>query len=100
MMELNRYDQTTVGMWGRGYAGLVARYGMHPLVHAAIAAVLAGLRRQHDAPALFRAYEDDTAPDYALISSLLPDEPTEHALIQVRDAAFHLRWLQLNGHNV
>ena len=100
MMELNRYDQTTVGMWGRGYAGLIARYGMHPLLHAAISAVLAGLRRCGDARSLFLAYEQDTAADFALIGSLLPDEPTEHTLTQVRDAAFHVRWLQINGHDV
>jgi hypothetical protein len=99
-VKLNNYDQATVSMWGRGYAGVVARYGMNPLVEAAIAAVIAGLRRQREAPFLFLAYEQDAEADYQLIGSLLPEEPTEHLLIQVRDAAFHVRWLQLNGLNV
>ena len=99
-VKLNPYDQATVSMWGRGYAGAVARYGRHPLVEAAISAVIAGLRRQHEARSLFLAYEQDAEADYQLISSLLPEEPTEHLLIQVRDAAFHVRWLQLNGLNV
>lgn len=98
-MKLNPYDQATVSMWGRGYAGGVARYGRHPLVEAAISAVIAGLR-QRDARSLFLAYEQDAEADYQLIGSLLPEEPTEHLLIQIRDAAFHVRWLQLNGLNV
>ncbi len=99
-MELNRYDQVTVGMWGRGYAAVVARYGVNPFVDAAIAAVVAGLRRHAEARALFRGYEDDADPDYQLIDSVLPDRPGDEVLVQVRDAAFHIRWLQLNGLSV
>ena len=98
-MELNRYDRATVGMWGQGYAAVVARYGVNALVDAAIAAVVAGLRRRPDARSLFQAYEDDADPDYQLIDSLLPDGPGEAVLVHVRDAAFHIRWLQLNGVN-
>ena len=99
-MELNRYDRATVGMWGQGYAAVVARYGANPFVDAAISAVVAGLRRRQDAKALFLAYEDDADPDYQLIDSVLPDRPGADILVQVRDAAFHVRWLQLNGLNV
>ena len=99
-MELNRYDQVTVSMWGKGYAAVVARYGMNAFVDAAIAAVVAGLRHHGEARALFRAYDDDADPDYQLIDSVLPDRPGQEVLVQVRDAAFHIRWLQLNGLNV
>ena len=99
-MELNRYDRATVGMWGQGYAAVVARYGANPFVDAAIAAVVGGLRTRTEAKTLFLAYEDDADPDYQLIASVLPEQPGENVLVQVRDAAFHVRWLQLNGLNV
>ena len=99
-MELNAYDQVTVSMWGKGYAAAVARYGANPFVDAAIAAVVAGLRWHTEAKRLFQAYEDDADPDYQLIASVLPEQPGESVLVQVRDAAFHVRWLQLNGINV
>ena len=99
-MELNRYDRATVGMWGQGYAAVVARYGANPFVDAAIAAVVGGLRRHPDPKSLFKAYEDGADADYQLIASVLPEQPGESVLVQVRDAAFHVRWLQLNGLNV
>ena len=99
-MELNRYDQVTVSMWGKGYAAVVARYGVNALVETAIWAVVAGLRAHAVPRALFRAYNDDADPDYQLIDSVLPDRPGQEVLVQVRDAAFHIRWLQLNGVNV
>ena len=98
-MDLNRYDQTTVAMWGRAYAAVIARYGVHPLVDAAVAAVLCRLRRCDTAPSLLAAYEAGSTEDHVLVASILPDAPGELVLDQVRDAAFHIRWLQLQGIN-
>jgi len=99
-VELNRYDRATVGMWGQGYAAVVARYGANPFVDAAIAAVVGRLRQYTEAKSLFPAYEDSADAEYQLIASVLPEQPGENVLVQVRDAAFHVRWLQLNGLNV
>ena len=95
-MELNRYDQATVSLWGRGYAHVFGQLGLRPLAEAAMHAVLAGLRRRN-ALDLFRCYDDDTANDVELVRSVMPPDTDEQTLHDVRDAAFFTRWLQLNG---
>ena len=73
----------------------------------AVHAVLTGLRRCADLPALFARYAADARADFALIDSLVPALPATtrdaaHGIdgnherrFQVRDAAFYLRWLEL-----
>ena len=95
-MELSRYDQATVGLWGRGYAQAFGHIRQRALAEAAVHAVLVSLRR-HDLPGLFRCYDGGTAADLALAGSLMPPDTPEETLWQLRDAAFYLRWLQLTG---
>ena len=96
-MELNRYDQSTVSLWGRGYAHVFGHTGWRSLAEAAMHAVLTGLRRSRDVAALFRCYDADTAAEIELVRSIMPDGTDEQTLFDVRDAAFWLRWLQLTG---
>ena len=70
------------------------------LSEASMHAVLARLRLCADAAALFERYEASPAAEFALIASLLPLNPegeAEHlyALCYVREAAYWLRWLEL-----
>ena len=63
-------------------------------------AVLARLRLCPDAAGLFERYEASPAAEFELIASLLPLNPegeAEHlyALCRVREAAYWLRWLEL-----
>ena len=96
-MELNRYDKSTVGLWGRGYAHIFGQTGWRSLAEAAMHAVLTGLRRSSDVAALFRCYEADTAAELELVRSIMPEGTDEQTLFDVRDGAFWLRWLQLTG---
>lgn len=97
MEPLNRYDQATVGLWGRAYAWIIGHIDDRPLAEAAIHAVYASLRRQPDTASLFRCYDACTAADLALIRSIMPEGAADELLWKVRDAAFYLRWLQLTG---
>ena len=115
---LSAYDRATVALWARSY-GEVHR-GAGPqrlpalngqplpvyLAAAAVHALLVGLRRCPEPAALFALYADTTAAaaDFALVDSLVPKatgdaaDPrhlNEERRWQVRDAAFHVRWLEL-----
>ena len=105
---LSPYDRVTVSLWRRSHAeirGSGGPPGTRCLAEAAAHAVLTGLRRCSDAAALFARYEtsDAEAAELALIASLLPGpaevgaegRPREDALRRVREASFHLRWLEL-----
>jgi hypothetical protein len=94
---LSRYDRATVGLWRGGHAA-VRRVRGRPLAEAAAHAVLAGLRRYADVPALLAAYEASpaTGADLAMVGSLV-DAPTAETRLVVRDAAFYLRWRELGG---
>jgi len=95
--HLSPYDRATVNLWARSYAEL-SRHPTHgPLIEAAVHAVLAGLRQYHQPPSLFAAYETNAAADFALIRSLLPCLLADEMLWKVRDAAFHLRWIESTG---
>jgi len=95
--HLSPYDRATANLWARSYAEL-SRHPTHgPLIEAAVHAVLAGLRQYHQSPSLFAAYETNAAADFALIRSLLRGRPSDEMLWRMRDAAFHLRWIELTG---
>lgn len=81
---------------------------MPPCIRQAAAhAVLVGLRGCADGQTLFERYAGDTRADFALIDSLVPplpvpmsaaagdDRGNDERRFQVRDAAFHLRWLEI-----
>lgn len=95
--HLSQYDRATVNLWARSYAELSRDPTHGPLIEAAVHAVLAGLRRYHQPPSLFAAYETNAAADFALIRSLLPGLLSDEMLWRVRDAAFHLRWIEFTG---
>jgi len=76
---------------------LYAQADSSHLVEAAVHAVLAGLRRYTQPPALLHAYEDQAAADLALIRSVVETPLSDELLWRVRDAAFHLRWLELTS---
>lgn len=95
--DLTPYDRATVALWSRSYHELIQQPEYNALVDAAVHAVLAGLRRFAQPSSLFAAYEAEAAADFALIRSLLPDQFVEELLWQVRDAAFHLRWVELRN---
>lgn len=95
--ELSPYDRATVRLWGRSYHELFGRPDHGHLIEAAVHAVLAGLRREVEPEALFAAYEREAAADFALIRSLLPDQSQEESVWMIRDAAFHLRWIELTA---
>ena len=97
MEPLNLYHRATVGMWERSYVAVVGRWGRAPLAEAAVLAVLCRLRREPDLDGLFARYRTDVMSDCVLISSLEPADGSVDALGQLRDAAFHLRWLELGG---
>jgi hypothetical protein len=103
--DLSPYDRVTVSLWRRSHAEL-ARAGGPPgtlcLAQAALHAVLARLRHCPDVAALFARYETSAAEreDFALIASLLPADPADREcalLRRVREAGFHLRWLEMGG---
>lgn len=93
--DLNPYDRATVNLWTRSHRELIHHPQYDHLMEAAMHAVLTGLRRYRDARSLFSAYETGAAADFALIRSLLPGNLSEEPLWMVRDAAFHLRWVEL-----
>ncbi len=98
--HLSPYDRATVNLWVRSYAELSRDPTHGPLIEAAVHAVhavLAGLRQYHQPPSLFAAYETNSAADFALIRSLLPGRLADEMLWRVRDAAFHLRWIEFTG---
>jgi hypothetical protein len=96
--ELSPYDRATVGLWRRSYHRLERQPEDRSLAEAAMHAVLAGLRRWTDPPALFAAYEAGTAADFSMIDSLLPSTFPEELRWTVREAAFYLRWRELTSH--
>ena len=95
MAPLHYYERVTVAFWSRSHTELARRPGETMLADAAVHAVLAGLRRYTEPPALLTGYEADAAADFVLIRSLLPDSSAD-MLWRVRAAAFYLRWLELN----
>ena len=97
MDSLNRYDQAAVDLWQRGHIEVVRAWGRAPLAEAGIHAVLCGLRSCQDAQALFRRYGAAVLPDLILIASLLGRDAALQSARDLRDAAFHLRWLELGG---
>jgi len=74
---------------------------------AAAHAVLVGLRGCADGQCLFERYAGDARADFALIDSLVAPLPVpagasddlgnDERRFQVRDVAFHLRWLELTA---
>src|SRR5439155_26193504 len=88
--NLSPYDRATVSLWARSHRQLVDEAGHAWPVEAAAHAVLASLRRSTDQRQLFARYATDTTADFALIRSLLPEDPPEETLWRVRDAAFYL----------
>ena len=93
--DLTPYDRATVNLWSRSYREVVEQSGHGPLVEAALHGVLAGLRTSRDVQPLFVVYEANAAADFALIRSLVTEGLPEELVWKVRDAAFHLRWLEL-----
>jgi hypothetical protein len=93
--NLSPYDRATVNLWARSYAELSRRSDYGHVMEAALHAVLAGLRRYSGPQTLFAAYEPEVAADFALIRSLMQSPLPDEMLWKVRDAAFHLRWVEL-----
>jgi hypothetical protein len=99
VVELNRYDRATVALWARGHADLAERQQENYLAGVAVHAVLARLRQWAPQEALFTSYERDPAADFALIQSLvgLAHDSRSELLWRIRDAAFFLRWQEIDG---
>jgi hypothetical protein len=95
--DLSPYDRATVQLWARSYASLSRHPDHRYLMDAAVHAVLAGLRVYEQSASLFTIYEAGAAADLALIRSLVVGEHPDELLWTVRDAAFHLRWIELVG---
>jgi len=95
--DLSPYDRAAVGLWARSHHQVLQGSGGAWTAEAAAHAVLARLRRCTERRQLFEQYETDAAADFALIRSVLPEEPPEETLWLLRDAAFHLRWIELTG---
>jgi hypothetical protein len=93
--DLSPYDRATVNLWTRSYAELSRQADFGHVMEAALHAVLAGLRRYSGPQALFTAYETEAAADFALIRSLMQSPLPDEMLWKMRDAAFHLRWVEL-----
>ena len=97
MEPLSNYDRTTVGLWARSHAALQDQQQPgRPLVEAAAHALLARLRDCSEVQLLFARYDADPAGDFSLIGSIVPHYPRPELLWRIRDAAFHLRWLELH----
>ena len=108
---LSAYDRVTVSLWRDSHAAVASGrvpMGSQCLAEAAAHALLAVLRRCADPPALLARYETSREEeiDFLLIASLvLATESTAAAatdaddtlLRRVREASFHLRWLELVG---
>lgn len=99
MEHLSRYDRVTVGLWARSYAELARSLKDACLPEAAVHAVLARLRRCAEPRALLSCYEHDGAADFALIGSLVDGNSRDALFLQLRDAAYHLRWRELAERN-
>ena len=96
MEGLSPYNRATIGLWRRGRERLAAQPG-RAFAEVAAHALLARLRRCRAREALLAAYEASPGADFALVASLLPGDETSERFWCVRDAAFHLRWLELVG---
>ncbi|MDE3076741.1 MAG: hypothetical protein KGJ86_15090 [Chloroflexota bacterium] len=95
---MSNYDRTTVGLWARSHAALEHQQEPgRPLAEAAAHALLAKLRDCSGVQPLFARYDADPAGDFSLIGSILPHYPRPELLWRIRDAAFHLCWLELHG---
>ena len=111
---LSAYDRVTVSLWRDGHAAVAAGripMGSQCLAEAAAHALLAVLRRCTDPPALLARYETSRAEeiDFLLIASLVPapgptaataaaaTDTDDSLLRRIREASFHLRWLELVG---
>jgi hypothetical protein len=101
IVELNRYDRATVALWARGQTELADCQHQNYLAGIAVHAVLAKLRQWAQREALFTIYERDPAADFTLIESLVgrADDPRSELLWRIRDAAFFLRWQEIDGTN-
>ncbi|PZS10743.1 MAG: hypothetical protein DLM70_00295 [Chloroflexi bacterium] len=97
MDDLGPYDRATVNLWARSYAELSRHTDHGHLFEAAVHAVLVGLRQYHQRASLFAGYETEAAVDLALIRNLLPSQISDEMLWRTRDAAFHLRWVEVAG---
>lgn len=95
--QITNYQRVTVSLWRRCHRDLGRPPLRSPQVEAAMHAVLPDLRAAGEPAALFARYEANTLADFALLGSLLPADPPEELLWQVRDAAFYLRWRELGG---
>ena len=109
--HLSAYDRVTVSLWRDSHAAVAAGrvpMGSQCLAEAAAHALLAVLRRCADPSALLARYETSREEeiDFLLIASLVPATgPTAAAatdaddtlLRRIREASFHLRWLELVG---
>lgn len=95
--ELTRYDRATVALWERSHAELSRGPGREPMVEVAVHALLSRLRLRAEPSTIVACYEADAGSEFALIGSLLPGGVASELLWRVRDAAFHLRWLELGG---
>lgn len=93
--DLSPYDRATVGLWARSHREILQGSGNAWATEAAAHAVLSRLRTCTERRQLFDRYETDAPADFALIRSVLNEEPPEEMLWLLRDAAFHLRWLEL-----
>src|SRR5438093_13555590 len=96
MGGLTPYNRATIGLWRRGRERLAGQPG-RAFAEVAAHAVLARLRRCRTRAALLAAYEASPGADFSLIASLLPGDETSEPFWCVRDAAFHMRWLELGG---
>ena len=93
--DLSPYDRATVGLWARSHRDVFQGSRSAWAAEAAAHAVLSRLRTCTERRQLFDRYEADAVADFALIRSVLPEEPPEEMLWRLRDAAFHLRLLEL-----
>ena len=97
MEELSSYDRATIALWARSHRELAHEAARTWTIEAATHALLARLRAYADQRQLLTRYQGEAANDFALIRSVLPEEPSEEVTWRLRDAAFHLRWLELSG---
>ena len=93
--DLSPYDRATVGLWTRSHREVFQGSGNAWETEAAAHAVLSRLRTCRERRQLLDRYETDAVADFALIRSVLTQEPPQETLWLLRDAGFHLRWLEL-----
>src|SRR4051812_48484638 len=99
-LRLSRVEQLTLNTWRWAHRKLARVIDPNAILeHAALHAVLSSLRDVEDPTGLFRRHSE-AYPEFALITSVVPQERQGAVAYDILDSAFLMRWNELvrDGH--